>query len=135
MRKSLIALSFTLAFAAFAGNSLFTGYEAVRQNLLKGSLKDVQASAAKLAVDARAAKKVEVAKAADAVAKAADLAAARKAFGAVSDQMIAVRNATNGARPSVYYCPMVKQSWLQPKGDVGNPFDASMASCGMLKDE
>lgn len=29
------------------------------------------------------------------------------------------------------YCPMVKRSWLQPEGDVGNPyFGRKMPGCG-----
>jgi hypothetical protein len=30
---------------------------------------------------------------------------------------------------------MVKKSWLQPKGQVGNPYDTAMAVCGELKSE
>ena len=49
--------------------------------------------------------------------------------------MIKLRATVSGTRPSVYYCPMVKKSWLQPKGDVGNPYDKSMQMCGVLKEE
>jgi hypothetical protein len=31
---------------------------------------------------------------------------------------------------------MAKQSWLQPKGEISNPyFDASMRSCGEIKEQ
>ena len=132
MRKLIVALAL-VAVPAMAGTTLFSKYEDVRQGLLKGSLKDVQASAAALAKDAKSAKNAEVAKAADAVAKSADLKKAREAFGTLSDQMIAVRNASEGDRPAVAFCPMVNKSWLQAKGEIGNPYDASMQKCGMFK--
>ena len=46
--------------------------------------------------------------------------------------MIVYRNATSEEpRPVVAYCSMAKHSWLQPKGEIENPyFDASMRACG-----
>jgi hypothetical protein len=49
--------------------------------------------------------------------------------------MIKLQTKTEGARPAVYYCPMIRKEWLQPKGTVGNPYDAAMATCGALKAE
>jgi hypothetical protein len=69
------------------------------------------------------------------VAASSDLAKARTSFGALSDEMIKMRSSTKGARPAVYACSMLKKSWLQPKGQVGNPYDPSMAMCGELKAE
>jgi hypothetical protein len=133
--KKLILILALLAFPLMASPALFSRYEAVRQALLKGSFADVQKNAAALAAQAKTAKQAEVAAKAEAVAKSADLAAARTAFGPLSEEMVKVREAAKGDRPSVYYCPMVKKSWLQPKGEVGNPYDSAMEKCGMLKSE
>lgn len=133
--KKFALLALLLAVPVFANPGLFAKYEAARQSLLKGSLAETQKNAAALASDAKAAKQPGVAAKAEAVAKAADLAAARESFAGLSDELIKVRAAVTGSRPSVYYCPMVKKSWLQPKGDVGNPYDDAMKTCGMLKTE
>jgi len=134
MKRIALALALA-AVPLFANPALFGRYETVRQSFLKNSLKDVQTSAAALAADARKAKLDKVAKEADAVAKSADLPKARAAFATLSESMIALRNATKGARPAVYGCSMLKKSWLQPKGQAGNPFDPAMAMCGELKAE
>lgn len=134
MKKLALILALA-ALPVFANTNLFTKYESVRQGLLKGSLADAQKNATALAADAKAAKQAAVAEKAEAVAKAADLKAARETFGALSDEMLKIREAAKGARPSVYYCPMVKKSWLQPKGEIGNPYDSAMEKCGMLKSE
>jgi hypothetical protein len=134
MKKLALILALA-ALPVLANTNLFTKYESVRQGLLKGSLADAQKNATALATEAKAAKQTAVAEKAEAVAKAADLKAARETFGALSDEMLKIREAAKGARPSVYYCPMVKKSWLQPKGEVGNPYDSAMEKCGMLKSE
>lgn len=128
MKKLFAVLALT--FPLFANTGLFTKYEAVRQGLLKNSLADVQKNAAALASDARAAKKTAIASQADAVARSADLAKARAAFATLSDSL-----SRESGRPAVYHCSMVKKSWLQPKGKVGNPYDPAMAMCGELKAE
>lgn len=135
MKRFLLTLALVAALPAMASTTLFTKYEAVRQGFLKSSLKDVQASAAQLAAEASKAKNTAVAAQANAVAKSADLAKAKASFAKLSDEMIKVQSATKGARPAVYYCSMVKKSWLQTKGKVGNPYDASMQMCGELKSE
>lgn len=133
MKKLILVLAFT--FPLFANPALFAKYEAVRQSLLKEDLAGAQKNAAALATAAKAAKNATVTEFAQSITKTRDLAGARRAFGALSDEMIKVRNAAKGSRPSVYYCPMVKKSWLQPKGQVGNPYDSAMAICGELKSE
>ncbi len=136
--RSLVVLVAVLALsipAIASTTTLFTRYEAVRQNLLKRSLDDVKSSAASLAAEARKAKQPAIATKADAVANSANIAAARTGFAALSDELIKVRNGASGTRPAVYHCSMVKKSWLQPKGKVGNPYDPAMAMCGELKAE
>lgn len=135
MRNAVLALALFAALPALAGNELFTKYETVRQSFLKSSFAEVKVGAKQLADAARAAKQPAVAAKADAVAKSADLEKARDGFALLSDEMIKLRGATAGARPAVYYCSMVKRSWLQPKGKIGNPYDESMAMCGELKAE
>jgi hypothetical protein len=134
MKFKLFAVLALAATPLFASPDLFSKYEAVRQGLLKTSLKDTQATAKQLATAARAAKNETVAKQADAVAAAKDLAGARAAFGTLSEEMIKVRNAAKGDRPAVAFCPMVNKSWLQSaKAEIGNPYDSAMAQCGMIK--
>lgn len=135
MRKLIIAVLAVIALPLFANETLFTKYETVRKSLLSSSLADTQKNAAALAVEARKAKQADVAKHADAVAKSTDLNKARVAFATLSDEMIELRNAATGKRPAVYHCSMLKKSWLQPKGTIGNPYDAAMAMCGELKAE
>jgi hypothetical protein len=135
MKRTLALLALLAALPALANTTLFTRYEGVRQGFLKSKLKDVQKNAAALASDARKAKQEAIAKDAEAVAKAPDIARARAAFAALSDRMIELQAKTNGARPAVYACPMIRKSWLQPKGAVGNPYDDAMAMCGSLKSE
>ena len=129
--KSMVVLALA-AMPVLASPTLFSKYEAVRQGLLKEKVADVQKAAKALA--AAAASNAEVAKAATAVANAKDMKAARTAFGTLSDEMIKVRNAATGERPAIGFCPMVNKSWLQQRGEIGNPYDKLMEKCGILKD-
>ncbi len=133
MKKLFAVLALT--FPLFANPALFTNYESVRQSLLKNDLKATQRSAAALAAEAQKAKNGTVAKLAQSVSIAKDLDGARRVFGPLSDEMVKIREAAKGARPAVYHCPMLKKQWLQPKGEVGNPYDAAMPMCGTLKAE
>jgi hypothetical protein len=69
---------------------------------------------------------------ADKLAAAADIKAARTAFGELSDAMIGIAGAgTGGKGVRVAYCPMVKKSWLQKDGEIANPYyGSSMLRCG-----
>lgn len=69
------------------------------------------------------------------LAKAEDLDAARSALYSLSTPLVRYRKMVTGELPIVAYCPMVKRSWLQPKGDIGNPYyGQSMPSCGEVVD-
>lgn len=75
-----------------------------------------------------------IAAAAKAIEGAADLAAARAAFGTLSDLVVAAARA-HGLKDlpgvKVAYCPMVKKSWLQQDDAIRNPFyGSSMLTCG-----
>jgi hypothetical protein len=78
-----------------------------------------------------------LAKAARSMEAAADIKAARDAFGSLSDAVIAMGTAEkwkDAPDVRVAYCPMVKRSWVQ-KGDViSNPYyGQSMLTCGEFK--
>ncbi|MEM6793150.1 MAG: hypothetical protein AAF725_04175 [Acidobacteriota bacterium] len=72
-------------------------------------------------------------------AAAADLAAAssleeaRDAFYGISKPLVRWRKAADpqAQGPEVYYCSMTRRSWLQPAGEVANPYHgSSMLRCG-----
>ena len=78
-----------------------------------------------------------IVKAAKSMEDAADLKAAREAFGALSDAVIAAGTAEGWKDVPdlrVAYCPMIKKSWLQKDDVIKNPYyGASMSSCGEIK--
>lgn len=75
----------------------------------------------------------EIVGAASDLAAAADLGAARDAFYALSKPLVRYRFGVEGERPMVLYCPMAKRSWLQPEGEIGNPYHGrSMPTCGEI---
>lgn len=78
-----------------------------------------------------------IVKAANALAEAPDVKAAREAFGALSDAVIAAGTAEGwkDVQPvKLAYCPMVKRSWLQKDEQIRNPYYGSqMLTCGEFK--
>ena len=115
---------------------LYPPYEAVRQALLADSLERTKSAAAALGSDAQRDKESRVAATAAAVAKSADIGAARQSFAELSEAMIAYRSASGETpKPQVVYCSMVKHSWLQPLGEITNPYyaDAAMRGCGEIR--
>jgi Protein of unknown function (DUF3347) len=92
----------------------------------------IQTAASPLGKDAEAlaaaAKKLEGAK---------DIAAARTAFGEVSEALIAYAEKTKsnlGPEIRVAYCPMVNKPWLQKDQEIKNPYyGKSMLSCGSFR--
>ena len=81
----------------------------------------------------------DIAKAAAALEQAADLNAAREAFGPLSDAVIAAAKAEGWkdmGDVKVAYCPMVKRSWLQKEDQIRNPYyGAAMSTCGRVPEE
>ena len=139
MTKLVVLVSLFLALPLFANETkIYSSYESVRQALLKGSVSDIQTSAKDLATVAHNEKQEAIAVQAETLAEAADMAAARKVFGMLSDEVIRFRAAGCCDRPAVAYCAMAKKSWLQPAGSpISNPYlDGNMRSCGrVVKDE
>src|SRR5262249_48648119 len=78
-----------------------------------------------------------IATAAAELGRAADLAAARLAFGKLSDAVIAYSERTRtspGDDVVTMYCPMVKKSWMQKGEKVRNPYyGKAMPGCGEKK--
>ena len=70
--------------------------------------------------------------AADAIANAKSLEAARDGLYELSKPMVRWREGVSqGDRPAVAYCPMHKRSWLQPGEEIGNPY-GGMPRCGNI---
>ncbi len=121
-------------------------YDAVRLALTADLLADAQKNAAKLRAAAEAevawAKTASgrgpelarpfttVAAAAAKIERASSITEARKAFGEASEAMRAAMTIAERDDVLVVYCPMVKLHWLQPKGEVRNPYGSSMPNCG-----
>ena len=77
----------------------------------------------------------ELSEAAAALSAATSLDEAREAFYDLSKPLVRWRKAADGERPIVAYCSMAKRSWLQPKGELGNPYyGQSMLRCGEVVD-
>jgi Cu(I)/Ag(I) efflux system membrane fusion protein len=76
-------------------------------------------------------------KAAKTVGAAADIKAAREAFGPLSDAVVAAAKAEGYkdlADVKLAYCPMVQKSWLQKGDQIQNPYyGQAMSSCGEFK--
>jgi hypothetical protein len=68
---------------------------------------------------------------------AKDIAAARTAFGEVSDAIEAYATKTKSTYPAgvrVAYCPMADKPWLTRDKEIRNPYyGASMSTCGSFK--
>jgi hypothetical protein len=69
--------------------------------------------------------------------RAADLKAARAAFGEVSDALVAYAKATGSTNPAgvkTAYCPMANKPWLQKGEKIQNPYyGTEMLECGEWK--
>ena len=128
-------------------------YEPIRLALLGDSMDGVNANGMAIAAELRAldtgfsqeragasietgpvvqAKLEEMAAAADAIATAKSLEAARDGFYALTKPMVRWREGVaEHGRPAVAYCPMHKRSWLQPGEEIGNPY-GDMPGCGNI---
>lgn len=138
--------------------ALIGHYEEIRLALLNDRLEGVAAEAAALAegaralaagfdaaeagVPAEAAQEArgllpEMASAAQALAAARDLEAARAAFGDLTDPLLRYRELAGDTAVKVAYCPMAGKSWLQKDGEtIGNPYyGQSMAGCGTFQEK
>ena len=80
-----------------------------------------------------------IVKSAKAVEAAADLKAARLAFGDLSDAVIAAGKAggwKDAPEVKLAYCPMVRKYWVQKEAEIRNPYyGKSMLTCGEFRDK
>jgi hypothetical protein len=133
----LLTLVVAPAFAAPAPggfDGILGHYEAVRTALLAdrtAGVPDHAKAIAGLSKSAPADLGPQIAAAAFKLAAAKDLNAARDAFYELSKPLVRWREAAGSKRHVVAFCPMKKRSWLQPKGEIGNPYyGKSMPRCG-----
>lgn len=120
--------------------SVLDHYLKIQTELTKDSIKGVDEHAAAIAKavagDEMKMLPADVAKQADALAKAKDLKAAREAFKPLSNSLIKYL-ADHKAGKGTYreaYCPMVKASWLQTDKEIRNPYmGKEMLTCGEFK--
>ena len=123
-----------------ATSAIVSSYLEIHAALASDRVEGARAPARALAATAAAlgADGATLAKAASAVQAAPDLKAARDAFAALSDAVIA-RVKGEGSKEGtadlrLAYCPMVKRSWLQKEGQIRNPYYGStMLTCGEFK--
>ena len=114
-------------------------YLEVQAQLAADKVDGIKASAAAISTAASSLGKPGEAmvEAAKALEQAADLEAAREAFGPLSDAVIAAAKAegwTGLDDVKVAFCPMVNRSWLQKGEKIRNPFYGSaMLTCGEIK--
>ena len=125
--------------ASDALSSVVASYLEIQAQLAADKVDAIKAPSAALAAKADALGKngAALAKAAKTVEGAKDIGAAREAFAALSDAVIAAARAEGFkdlAGVKVAFCPMVKKSWLQKDEQIRNPyFGAAMSSCGEFK--
>lgn len=161
MTRTSIAVFLTLSIVVAAGAADNPGkcpacsfsavqqpYEGVRQALIAGRLPAVRVEATRL----RAAAEAEAAWAKTAMGRGPELAQpwtntaasaarieraasiihARKAFGQASEAMRVALAVSERDDFLVVYCPVVRLHWLQPKGDLGNPYRPQAPACAEI---
>ena len=116
---------------------LIEPYEGIRQALLHDTFDGVAEKAVKIRDVAKEhagddALLAKISDAAGQLAEASGLDDAREAFYEISKLMVQYRSKAGADDlPVVVYCSMAKKSWLQPEGEIGNPYyGQSMARCG-----
>lgn len=78
----------------------------------------------------------EMSTAAAALTTATSLDDARDAFYELSKPLVRWRKVATIETPDVAYCSMARRSWLQPEGELGNPYyGSSMPTCGEFVDD
>ena len=119
--------------------SIVEPYLKIHDALARDSVDDVKANAGAVATAAAAlgAPAAKIDTAALQLAAAADLAAARTKFGALSEAMVVYMNGLHLTPPDgvrVAFCPMVQTRWLQRGSTIANPyFGSQMPTCGEFR--
>jgi hypothetical protein len=135
---ALVALASSRVDASDALKAVVGSYLEIQARLASDSIEGIKPAARAIVEQApRLHKGGDVEKAAKAIEQAADLKAARAAFGPLSEAVIA-SGTKEGWKDApdvrVAYCPMVKASWVQKEETIRNPYyGASMLECGAFK--
>jgi Cu(I)/Ag(I) efflux system membrane fusion protein len=125
-------------------DGLFAEYEQIHAALVRDDASQVAAAATRIHTQAQAihspalsARMAEVASAAQALSQAdtSDLPAVRRAFGALSQPLVALldENSELAANRHVFECPMAEGygRWIQPSAELQNPYmGTAMPTCG-----
>ena len=125
--------------ASDAMKAIVGSYLEIQAQLATDKLDGIKPSATALAARADGLGEAGAAmvKAARTVADAADVTAAREAFGGLSEAVIAAAKAEGWkdlGDAKLAYCPMVKRSWLQKGEKINNPYyGTAMSTCGEFK--
>lgn len=144
LSAAIIGLMLATGAAAFQGadplKAILASYLEIQSQLAADKIDGIGTAAATIESNAAGLGQEQggqIAKAAKTLGQAADLKAARDAFGPLSDAVIAAAQADGKSVEGVKvgFCPMVKRSWLQKDAKVRNPYYGSaMLECGELKD-
>jgi len=140
-----------------ADMEMLNHYEAIRLALLEDSTESVaehgkalQEKAKNLLVDFKAvsaavpeedaathkATLLEIESAASGLSTAQDLTSAREGLFVLTEPMAKYRKLTGDQSTVVAYCPMAEKAWIQPVGEIGNPYlGQEMPKCGEVVGE
>lgn len=125
--------------ASDAMKAIVTSYLEIQGRLAADNINGVKPAAR--AIGEQAARMGEagaaIAKTAKGMEEAADIKAAREAFGGLSDAVIAAGNAEGWKDVPdlrVAFCPMLRKSWIQKEDAIKNPYyGTAMITCGEFK--
>ncbi len=116
--------------------AIISSYLQIHAALAADKIEGVKPAAQEIAKHAAAlgASAEAIGKAATVLEGAADIKAARAAFGTLSDAMLAAHKTAAWKDVKVAYCPMASKSWLQTGDTIQNPYyGSSMLTCGEFK--
>ncbi len=100
-------------------NRLLEGFSAVKVGVPEADAIDTEATLRE--IEARA----------SSLAATGDLVSAREDFFALTQPMARYRMLTGDHRTVVAYCSMAQKAWIQPEGEIGNPYlGQEMPKCG-----
>jgi hypothetical protein len=120
--------------APAAEKQILSDYETVRAALSVDDLGAARTAAQKLATGEVRTHHAGIANSAQEIARAGDIAAARKSFKGLSGLAVALARKQKGY--FIMHCPMADADWVQTAREVANPyFGRSMASCGEVIEE
>ena len=145
MKRALVVIGFAMLVfaqriaAADLPGALIDPYLQVQVALSSDEFTGVTAHATTIATAAAALGKdaEPIAMSAKKLGAAKDIAAARTAFGEVSEAIENYATKTKSTFPAgvrVAYCPMADKPWLTKDKDIRNPYyGAAMSTCGSFK--